>query len=137
MPECTTPLLRELVAMPSLGFCSTRKTSSHRLETARAIAQPTTPPPIIRMFAWSINPFYPRTLSVRIDFVEEWFAFRQTRLRSIVHSINRVLRLLVVIAPQRSRPVHSIFIQRIEENVKRRELFLVIVVVVRDARQRL
>src|SRR6266852_659478 len=55
MPEWITPLFRVLVAMPSFGFCSTRNTSSHRCETACAIAQPITPPPIIRMFAWSIK----------------------------------------------------------------------------------
>src|SRR5580692_175587 len=110
MPECTTPLLRELVAMPSLGFCSTRKTSCQRAETARAMAQPTTPPPIIRILAWSMNLFYPRTSSVRIDFIEERFALRQPRFGSIVHRINRVLRLLVVITPERSRAVHAILI---------------------------
>src|SRR5271170_2913526 len=137
MPECTTPLLRELVAIPSLGFCSTRKTSSHRAETARAIAQPTTPPPMIRMFASSIAPFYPRKLSMRIDFVEERFAFRQPHLRAIVHCIHGVSRFLVMVAPQRCCSMHAVLIQCIKENVKRRELFLVVVVVVRDARQRL
>src|SRR5882672_4627302 len=53
MPEWLTPLLRVLVAMPSLGYCSTRKTSCQRCETAWAMAQPTTPPPIIKMLAWS------------------------------------------------------------------------------------
>src|SRR5271163_324185 len=136
MPECTTPLLRELVAIPSLGFCSTRKTSSQRAETARAIAQPTTPPPTIRMFAWSMNLFYPRALSMCIDFVEEGLTFRQPRLRSIMHGINGVPLFFVVVAPQRSRAVHPVLIQRIKENVKRREFCLVVVVVVRDARQR-
>src|SRR5258708_25652579 len=58
MPEWFTPLLRVLVAMPSFGNCSTRKTSCQRPETARAMAQPTTPPPIIRMLAWSMHSEY-------------------------------------------------------------------------------
>src|SRR5580700_8913038 len=120
MPECTTPLLRELVAMPSLGYCSTRKTSCQRAETARAMAHPTTPPPIIKMLAWSMDLFYAPTLSVRIDFVEKRFAFGKSRLRSVVHRINRVPLFLVMIAPQRSRTGHPVFIQRIKENVKRR-----------------
>src|SRR5271168_44544 len=111
MPECTTPLLRELVAIPSLGFCSTRKTSCQRADTARAIAQPTTPPPIIRMFAWSINLFYPRGLSMRIDFIEKRFALGQPCLRPVVHRIDRVLLRLIMIAPERRRAVHSVFIQ--------------------------
>src|SRR5580658_7237358 len=137
MPECTTPLLRELVAIPSLGFCSTTKTSCQRAETARAMAQPTTPPPMIRILAWSMNLFYPRTSSMGIDFVEERFALRQPRLRSIVHRINRVLRLLVMITPERSCAVHPILIQRVKENVKCRQLFLVVVIIPRDSRQRL
>src|SRR5271154_2691990 len=108
MPECTTPLLRELVAIPNLGFCSTRNTSSQRAETARANAHPPTPPPMIKMFAWSITTFYPRTLSVRIDFVEERFAFRQPRLRAIVHRIHGMSRFLVMVAPQRSRAMHAV-----------------------------
>src|SRR5208282_3573685 len=120
MPECTTPLLRELVAIPSLGFCSTRKTSPHRAETARAIAQPTTPPPIIRMFAWSMNLFYSLALSIRIDFVEERFALGKSRLRPVVNRVNRVPLFRVMVAPQRSRAVHAVLIQRIKENLKRR-----------------
>src|SRR5579864_1350911 len=123
--------------MPSLGFCSTRKTSCHRVETARAIAHPTTPPPIITMLAWSINRSYPRKLAMRIDFVEEWFAFRKPRLRPIMHRIHRVPLFLVMIAPQRRSAVHPILIQRIEENVKRRQLLLVVVVIARNTRKRL
>src|SRR6266436_1441794 len=131
-----TPLFRELVAIPSLGFCSTRKTSCHRAETARAIAHPTTPPPIIKMFAWSMSPFYPWTLSMRIDFVEEWFAFGKPCLRPVVNRIHRVLLRLVMIAPQRRRSVHPVFIQRIKENMKSREFLLIVVVIPRDPRQR-
>src|SRR5580693_8289114 len=131
-----TPLLRELVAMPSLGYCSTRKTSCHRAETARAMAHPTTPPPIIRMLACSIGPFYPWKLSVRIDFIEKRFAFGQPRLRSVVHRINRVSLFLVMIAPQRSGPGHPIFIQRIKENMKRGKFFLVVVVIACDTPER-
>src|SRR5260370_12513244 len=58
MPEWSTPLLRVLVAIPSLGNCSTRKTSCQRFETASAMAQPITPPPMIRMLAWSMNSEY-------------------------------------------------------------------------------
>src|SRR6267154_6053569 len=58
MPEWFTPLLRVLVAIPSFGYCSTRNTSCHRFETALAIAHPITPPPIIRMLAWSMNSEY-------------------------------------------------------------------------------
>src|SRR5258706_14532043 len=55
MPEWMTPLLRVLVAIPNLGFCSTRKTASACCETAVAIAQPITPPPMMRMLAWSMS----------------------------------------------------------------------------------
>ena len=54
MPEWITPLLRVLAPVPSLGICSTRNTSLQRCETARATAQPTTPPPMITIFARSI-----------------------------------------------------------------------------------
>src|ERR1700726_4923720 len=53
MPEWITPLLRVLAPIPNFGICSTRKTSLQRRDTARATAQPTTPPPIIKMFARS------------------------------------------------------------------------------------
>ena len=52
--ELSAPLLRELVAMPSLGNCSTKNTSCQRRDTACATAQPTTPPPMIRILARSI-----------------------------------------------------------------------------------
>src|SRR5712664_3652869 len=47
--------VREPVAIPSLGNFSTRNTSCHRFDTASAMAQPMTPPPIIKMLAWSMN----------------------------------------------------------------------------------
>src|SRR5580704_16570937 len=53
MPEWITPLLRVLAPMPSLGICSTRNTSLQRCETARATAHPTTPPPMMTIFARS------------------------------------------------------------------------------------
>src|SRR5258708_25607240 len=53
MPEWMTPLLRVLAPIPNFGICSARKTSLQRCDTARATAQPTTPPPIITMFARS------------------------------------------------------------------------------------
>src|SRR5271163_820150 len=132
-----TPLFRELVAMPSLGFCSTRKTSPHRAETARAIAQPTTPPPMMSMLAWSMIPFYPRVLSMRINFVEVGFAFDKARLRPVVNRINRMPFFFVMILPKRSSSMLAVFIQRVKENVKGRKFLLVAVVVVRDARERL
>src|SRR6266403_989520 len=136
IPEWFTPLLRVLVAMPSFGNCSTRKTSCHFFETASAIAHPITPPPMIRIFAWSINPFFPCALSVSIDFIEKRFAFNEPRLRAVMHRVHRVLLFLVVIAPKRCRTVHAVLVQRVEENVKRRELLLVAVVIAGDARQR-
>src|SRR5580692_1244383 len=48
-----TPLLRELAPIPIFGSASRTKTSLQRLERARAMAQPTTPPPIITMLARS------------------------------------------------------------------------------------
>jgi hypothetical protein len=51
MPEWTTPLLRELVPMPSFGSASSKNTSLQRMAHARAIAQPTTPPPMMTMLA--------------------------------------------------------------------------------------
>src|ERR1700722_1147860 len=53
MPECMTPLLRVLVAIPTLGNCSSTKTSGMRAESSRAMAQPTTPPPMMTTFARS------------------------------------------------------------------------------------
>src|SRR5579859_5180248 len=137
MPEWITPLLRELVAIPSFGFCSTRKTSCQRAETARAMAQPTTPPPIIKMLAWSIRPFYPRALSMHIDFIEECLAFRKPGLCSVVNCVDRMLFFFIMISPERCRAVRAVLIQRIKENVERRELFLVVVVIMSHARQRL
>src|SRR3990170_1134018 len=55
MPEWTTPLLRVLVAMPSLGICSRRKTSSECAASSQASAQPTTPPPMMTTFARSMG----------------------------------------------------------------------------------
>src|SRR6266851_1734883 len=136
MPEWFTPLLRVLVAIPSLGNCSTRKTSCQRLETALAMAQPITPPPIIRMLAWSINPFYSCALFMDINFIEKRFAFDEARLRAIVNRIHRVLFFLVMIAPERGRAVDTVFVQRVEKNVKGREFSLVVFVVARDARHR-
>lgn len=49
------PLLRELAAMPIFGRLSKTKTSLQRDESARAIAHPTTPPPMITTFACSTD----------------------------------------------------------------------------------
>src|SRR5690348_548471 len=133
MPEWMTPLFRELVAIPSFGFCSTRKTSCQRAETALAIAQPTTPPPMIRILAWSMNLFYPGPLPVDIDFIEERFAFGKPRFRPVVHRVYGMLLFFIMVSPERCRSVRSILIQRIKENMERREFFLVVVVIVRDA----
>src|SRR5216684_3651447 len=136
MPEWFTPLLRVLVAIPSFGYCSTRNTSCQRFETALAIAQPITPPPIIRMLAWSINPFYSCALFMDIDFIEKRFAFDEARLCAVVNRIHRVLLFLVMIAPERGRAMEAIFVQSVEKNVKGREFSLVVFVVARDARHR-
>jgi len=45
-------LLRVLVAMPASEIARQKK-SCQRSETARAMAQPITPPPMIRILAWS------------------------------------------------------------------------------------
>src|SRR5882762_4906531 len=58
MPEWFTPLLRVLVAIPSLGNFSTRNTSCQRFDTALAMAHPMTPPPTIKMLAWSMKSEY-------------------------------------------------------------------------------
>src|ERR1700683_2216647 len=50
-----TPLLRVLVAMPSLGRASSRKMSAVVAESSQAIAHPTTPPPMITTLVWSIS----------------------------------------------------------------------------------
>jgi hypothetical protein len=70
---------------------------------------------------------------MRIDFVEKRFALGKPRQRSVVHRIDRVLSFLVMVSPQRSRPVHPILIQCIKENMKRRKFLLVVVVIARDA----
>src|ERR1700733_9471285 len=49
-----TPLLRVLAPIPTRGIASSTNTSSHRAESARAIAHPTTPPPMMTAFALSI-----------------------------------------------------------------------------------
>src|SRR5579871_3039350 len=160
--------------MPTRGFCSSRNTSCHFCETARAIEHPITPPPIISMFAWSIAtriiqfdrsenrqntnshrdrkpqaPLCSALVSVRnswlggselfvpANVVEERGAIHQLRLGPVVHRIRRMLGAIVRILPQRRRPVHAVLVDRVEENVKRAQLFLVVLVVVRDPRQRL
>jgi hypothetical protein len=40
--------------MPTFGSASSRKTSSHLAASARAMAQPITPPPMITMLACSM-----------------------------------------------------------------------------------
>src|SRR5216683_2023622 len=148
MPEWITPLFRVLVAMPSFGFCSTRNTSSHRCETACAIAQPITPPPIIRMFAWSMKksrrfsaslfPYFLTSflLLTAPHFIEIRLALRKLRFASIVHCVLRPLAHLISVSPQRSASVGAVFVQRVEVNVECPQFFLVIFVVARDARQR-
>src|SRR5271156_521425 len=49
-----TPLLRELAPIPTRGSASSSKTSFQRLESADAIAHPTTPPPTMTMLACSM-----------------------------------------------------------------------------------
>src|SRR4029077_10566189 len=117
MPEWITPLLRVLVAMPSLGFCSTRNTSSHRCETACAIAQPITPPPMIKMLARSIKEsrrprvflyFCYLVASLRhyfaflraSDLIEKRFALHQLRFTPIMRGVLRPLPRFVAVAPQ-------------------------------------
>src|ERR1700688_3585062 len=108
--------------MPSLGFCSTKNTSSHRCETACAIAHPITPPPTIKMLARSIKESRrPRVFryvvtSLRHYFaflpashlIEKRFALHQLRLTPVMHGVLRALPCFVSVAPQRSAPVHSI-----------------------------
>jgi hypothetical protein len=57
------PLLRELAAIPIFGRASKTKTSLERDESASAIAQPTTPPPMITTFACSTVCQFIRTLA--------------------------------------------------------------------------
>src|SRR6267143_10286 len=192
MPEWFTPLLRVLVAMPSFGNCSTRKTSCQRFDTALAMAHPMTPPPIIKMLAWSMNSEYrkykeekrkllaqkfgfsiilvvyssvvsrkyleitsavcflsvtsvlsvnsvlsicptPSRLLVPTNCVKERRARHQPRLASVVHRVRSLFACFISIAPQRSRPVHPVLVDRVEVNVKRPELPLVVLVVARDA----
>src|SRR5437899_1558331 len=153
MPEWFTPLLRVLVAIPSFGNRSTRKTSCQRSETARAIAHPITPPPIIRMLAWSMNSGYrkmvrleirtleasrfclqrPQKLLIAADGIKERIAGHQPRLRPVVHRIRSLLVRLISIPPQRGRSMQAILVDGIEINMKRRELLLVVLVVARNA----
>src|SRR5229473_4151798 len=143
MPEWITPLFRVLVAMPSFGFCSTRNTSSHRCETACAIAQPITPPPIIRMFAWSIKKrlflyFITSLLLFRApNLIEIRLALHKLRLAAIMHRILRALARFISVAPQRSASVNAILVERVEIDVKCSQFLLVVFVVARDSRQRL
>src|SRR4029077_12666500 len=149
MPEWITPLFRVLVAMPSLGFCSTRNTSSHRCETACAIAQPITPPPTIKMLARSIFPASFVSFSTFVTSLLHYFAFLRTskliekrlalhqlRFTPIMHGVLRPLPHFVSIAPQRGAAVHSILVQRVKVDVKGPQFLLVVLVVVRHARHR-
>src|ERR1700738_387956 len=97
-----TPLLRVLVAMPSLGNCSTRKTSCHSRESASAIAQPRRPPPMMRMLVWSMGTDCSlKSLGfLAADFVEEGFAGHQASLGAVVNCIGSILRSFVAVAPQ-------------------------------------
>src|SRR5208282_3085232 len=96
MPEWITPLLRVLVDIPSFGNCSTKKTSCQRLDTAAAIAQPTTPPPIITMlvssmFLQNTTGEFRACLTFVPDFVKVSFARHQLRLCSVMHREHRHL----------------------------------------------
>src|SRR5580692_9461170 len=159
MPEWITPLLRVLVAIPSFGNCSTRNTSCHCCETSRAIAQPMTPPPIIKTFAWSINkrikqkpqPMKASAKEFRFqdgrrhlpapalpaNIIKQRRAILEPRLGPIMHGVRRAMASIIRMAPKRSSAVHAILVQGIEENVERCELLLVVPVIVRDAIQRL
>src|SRR5579864_3759466 len=150
MPEWITPLLRVLVAMPNLGFCSTRNTSSHRCETACAIAHPITPPPMIKMLARSIKESRrPRVFRYVVtslghyfaflsasDLIEKRLALHKFRFTPVMHGVLRALPRFVSIAPQRSAAVHSILVERVKVDVKRPQFLLVVLVVVRHARHR-
>src|SRR5713226_5824690 len=82
--------------MPGLGICSRRKTLSHRRETARATAQPTTPPPMITTLA--------RSIATRIPEVCVEAKYRAGALCStITRNENRV-----VIRPEREASLAQI-----------------------------
>src|SRR5713226_8456986 len=146
--------------MPSFGYCSTRKMSCHLFETALAIAQPITPPPMIRMLAWSMKSEYrklreenSRSLARRIGRlkllrpyfqqlpqlliaahrVKKGITPNQPRLRPIVNGIGSLFVRFIAIAPERSRAVHTVFVDGIKIDMKSSQLFLVVFVIVRDA----
>src|SRR6266581_1321117 len=75
-------------------------------------------------------------LLVAADGVEVGFARSQAGFSAVVDRVGGLLVFFVSIAPQRSGAVHAIFIERVEIDVKGSEFFLVVVVVVRNARQR-
>src|SRR6267378_5316227 len=75
MPEWFTPLLRVLVAIPSLGNFSTRNTSCQRFDTALAMAHPMTPPPIIKMLAWSMKSEYRKYKEEKRKLLAQKFGF--------------------------------------------------------------
>src|SRR5882762_4110824 len=188
MPEWFTPLLRVLVAIPSLGNFSTRNTSCQRFDTALAMAHPMTPPPIIKMLAWSMNSEYrkykeekrkllagkfglpiilvvystvvsrkyfeivsavcfrsatsvlsvnsalsifpmPSRLLVPTNCVKERRARHQPRLASVMHRVRSLFACFIPIAPQRSGAMRPVLVDRVEVNVKRPELLLVVLVV--------
>src|SRR5229473_2288617 len=93
-----TPLLRVLVAIPTLGNCSTRNTSSQRRDAAHAIAHPTTPPPMIRMFARSItlNCHHPDS---RSSAAESYFGRRGMGGQLLALPWNRALHFSSRFAP--------------------------------------
>src|SRR5271167_3064292 len=126
MPEWMTPLLRLLVAMPNLGNCSIRKRSGQRRESASAMAQPTTPPPMIKMLTWSIpyaedfcGTFTTRVLTfLMADFIEESLARFEVRLGAVVHGKLSAFGGLVAIFPERGTAVFALFIQGVEIKVE-------------------
>src|ERR1700732_5287590 len=98
-----TPLLRVLVAMPTRGKRSTTNTSCHFVESSAATAQPTTPPPIIKILTSSMRVnFVVRIIlslgrCARRNLVEKRYRFHQAGLGPVMH---RVVGVLVFVVPR-------------------------------------
>src|SRR6266568_682546 len=75
-------------------------------------------------------------LLVAADGVEVGLARSQAGFSAVVDRVGGLLVFFVSIAPQRSGAVHAVLVERVKINMKSPEFFLVVVVVVRNARQR-
>src|SRR5271155_1329651 len=135
MPEWITPLLRGLVDIPSFGNCSTRKTSCQRCDRAAAMAQPTTPPPMIRTstLSMTLQNTSERTgwqlILLVANFIEEILAGFQARFGTVMNGDMRDAVSIAGGLPKRRSAVLTIFVEGIVGKLEGAEFLFVSVVI--------